>query len=121
MSSPEIQSFTIGDKVAPKTIGFPGVGLIVGIIHGMVYSSYSGDYMPKLWNVKYPDWAEGIICIVLFDEERKPCTKGEFRTIFPSTHYPNMIYDDLIPSKLIAYPFKDLFLFEKFEEYINEE
>lgn len=112
--------FQMGDSVASKITGFPGVGKVIALIPSLTYCGLRQKYEVPLWDRIFPNWREEYVYLILFEEPRKYMTFEEYNSSFTEEvknwYKPGAMehfYNDKIELvRTIIYPEQDLELFQ---------
>jgi hypothetical protein len=105
------EKFTIGQLVATKKTGLPGVGEISGIMTPIIFQSIARISVEQMceqyttWNKHYPDWHTKPVVIVHYKEPRKTMSKEE-------ADFFNLPYEEIPVSSNVSYCIDDLEILE---------
>ena len=111
----KILDIWMGAKVSSKKTGFPGIGIIIGMVHPRLYAIFNKTSVEdmlinnKTWTQLYPDWHKQPIIYVYYDKPRKVLTWEEAQ-IFDISQEE---WENYPVSQYMAYVIEDL---ENFEE-----
>jgi len=118
--------FSIGDWVVSRKTGFPGKGLIVGvlaakpILYNKQHITGSGY---EIWDKIYPGWEETFIYYVWYSKLRKPLTIEEYLEYKQENVTDYEIreqYKQIKQVQMISYPEDDLEFFDKELEEVDK-
>lgn len=103
-------SFPVGSEVSSIKTGYPGIGRIVGVLLGEVYSLILKPNGCVLWDRMYPTWRESFIYVVYFEQPRRPASREDILLAFPEAtkEWREDMFNGQPTLQLVAFPEDDL-------------
>jgi hypothetical protein len=111
----ETIKLNIGTNVSSKKTGYPGVGMVVGIMHPQLYAAYGQKSIVemieqnKTWLDLYPEWFKHEVVIVYYKEPRRTITLEESKK-YNISHEE---WDNYPKCQFISYCIEDLEVFDE--------
>lgn len=100
----------INDKVRSKNKDgmFQGIGTVKALFDSQYYANMVKVNLDSTWSVKFPDWKEKPVVVVVFDEYKKSATEKEWIESAMLQNKVTTDYSNCPMTNCLSFPYDDL-------------